>query len=108
MHAVVLERSKPVEESPLCLVELPTPEPGPGEIRIRVEAGGACHTDLNSFPPALSAVQLPTFLKGTFQFRRASRRVLISQGFMRKRIVLPSPTGSIVSSSRFVSIARTP
>jgi propanol-preferring alcohol dehydrogenase len=43
MHAVVLERSKPVEESPLCLVELPTPEPGPGEIRIRVEAGGACH-----------------------------------------------------------------
>jgi NADPH:quinone reductase-like Zn-dependent oxidoreductase len=43
MRAIVLEQSKPVEESPLCLVELPTPEPGPGEIRIRAEAGGACH-----------------------------------------------------------------
>ena len=43
MRAVMLERSKAVEQSPLCLVELPTPGSGPGEIRIRVEAGGACH-----------------------------------------------------------------
>jgi alcohol dehydrogenase, propanol-preferring len=28
-------------------VELPTPEPGPGEVRIRVEACGVCRTDLH-------------------------------------------------------------
>lgn len=28
------------------LVEVPTPEPGPGEVRLRVSAAGACHSDI--------------------------------------------------------------
>src|ERR1700678_1132301 len=30
---------------PLELVERPVPEPGPGEVRIRVQACGVCHSD---------------------------------------------------------------
>src|SRR5690606_40260128 len=28
------------------LVEVPTPEPGPGEVRLKVTAAGACHSDI--------------------------------------------------------------
>jgi D-arabinose 1-dehydrogenase-like Zn-dependent alcohol dehydrogenase len=31
--------------SPLALVERPVPEPGPGKVRIKVEACGICHSD---------------------------------------------------------------
>jgi len=31
--------------SPLELVERPVPEPGPGKVRIKVEACGICHSD---------------------------------------------------------------
>jgi len=47
MRAAVLERSAPVETSPLSLREAPVPEPGPGEIRVRVHACGICRTDLH-------------------------------------------------------------
>jgi propanol-preferring alcohol dehydrogenase len=47
MRAVVIEQQAPIETGPLRLTELPTPQPGPGEIRIRVSACGVCHTDLH-------------------------------------------------------------
>src|SRR6476661_7752533 len=31
--------------SPLELVEWPMPEPGPGKVRVKVEACGICHSD---------------------------------------------------------------
>ena len=34
-------------ESPAELVELPTPEPGPGEVLLRVAGAGLCHSDLH-------------------------------------------------------------
>ena len=43
MRAMVFDR---VDE-PLRLVELPDPEPGPGQIRLRVHACGVCRTDLH-------------------------------------------------------------
>jgi len=43
MRAVVLEEP----EAPLHVEEIPIPEPGPGEILVRVTACGACHTDLH-------------------------------------------------------------
>jgi len=56
MRAAVLERSAPIESSPLILREEPTPSPGPGEIRVRVRACGICRTDLHviegELPPA--------------------------------------------------------
>lgn len=47
MRAQVLRESKPVKEAPLELVDRPVPEPGRGEIRLRVQACGVCHTDLH-------------------------------------------------------------
>lgn len=47
MRAQVLERQGPAEERPLRLRELPTPEPRPGQVLIRISACGVCHTDLH-------------------------------------------------------------
>ena len=35
----------PAPNAPFQLVEIPIPEPGPGTVRIKVEACGICHSD---------------------------------------------------------------
>lgn len=35
-------------DQPLTIDELPVPQPGPGEILVRIEASGVCHTDLHA------------------------------------------------------------
>ena len=40
----VIEIAKP--NAPFELVERPTPEPGPRQVRIKVEACGICHSDV--------------------------------------------------------------
>jgi len=49
MKAMILKGLSQYRESwtPLEPVELPIPEPGPGEIRVRVSACGVCHTELD-------------------------------------------------------------
>jgi propanol-preferring alcohol dehydrogenase len=47
MKAMVLPESKPIEESPLVARDLPVPEPGEGELLVRVEVCGVCRTDLH-------------------------------------------------------------
>jgi propanol-preferring alcohol dehydrogenase len=47
MKAMVLSEPGPVESSPLAMVDLPTPEPGSGEVLVRVEVCGVCRTDLH-------------------------------------------------------------
>lgn len=42
-----LARAAPIETGPLALTELPPPEPGPGELLVRVEVCGVCRTDLH-------------------------------------------------------------
>jgi propanol-preferring alcohol dehydrogenase len=42
-----LARPAPVDTRPLVCVDRPAPEPGPGELRVRVEACGVCRTDLH-------------------------------------------------------------
>src|SRR2546426_4589291 len=37
----------PIDSGPLVPVERPVPEPGPGEIRVKVAACGVCRTDLH-------------------------------------------------------------
>jgi propanol-preferring alcohol dehydrogenase len=34
------------------VVEIPTPEPGPGQIRLRITAAGLCHSDSFIMGPA--------------------------------------------------------
>ncbi len=59
MRAMVLEKPADVREAPLRAVESPEPEPGLGEIRVRVKACGLCHTDLHIVEGELPAPRLP-------------------------------------------------
>lgn len=44
---------------PLQPVELPVPQPGPGELRVRVHACGVCRTDLHIVDGELDGAKLP-------------------------------------------------
>jgi alcohol dehydrogenase, propanol-preferring len=55
MDAMVLERQK----QPLHVRDVPTPEPGPGQLRIRVAACGICRTDLHIVDGDLTEPKLP-------------------------------------------------
>ena len=58
MQAMVLERAG----APLRAASLQVPEPGPGEILIKVAACGVCRTDLHIFDGELSQPKLPLVL----------------------------------------------
>ena len=47
MRAWVLEKQAPIEERPLELKEVHTPNPGPPEVRIKNVACGVCRTDIH-------------------------------------------------------------
>jgi len=47
MKAMIVGKRAPLEERPLQSVERPIPEPGAGEVLIRVEVCGICRTDLH-------------------------------------------------------------
>jgi alcohol dehydrogenase, propanol-preferring len=47
MSAWVVERPAPIDDGPLRRVEREVPQPGPGEIRVRVLTCGVCRTDLH-------------------------------------------------------------
>lgn len=59
MKAMHLKQPMPVDQSPLDLVDLPKPCPGPDEVRIKVSACGVCHTDLHTVEGDLSLPRLP-------------------------------------------------
>lgn len=59
MRALYLTQARPVEAHPLRATELPMPVPGPGELRLRVEACGLCRTDLHIIEGDLSLPTLP-------------------------------------------------
>ena len=47
MRAAVLHQPAPAATRPLAIEDLPIPEPGPGEVLLKVEACGVCRTDLH-------------------------------------------------------------
>jgi propanol-preferring alcohol dehydrogenase len=55
MRAMVLDR----QGQPLRLAELPVPEPGPGQVLLRVHACGVCRTDLHLVDGELPDSRLP-------------------------------------------------
>jgi propanol-preferring alcohol dehydrogenase len=59
MKAMILRRHRLIVENPLELAEVPTPEPGRGEVRIAVRACGICHTDLHTCEGELKGGVLP-------------------------------------------------
>ena len=54
-----LERPAPAASGPLVPVEMPEPQPGPGEIALRVVACAVCRTDLQIVEGDLAAQALP-------------------------------------------------
>jgi alcohol dehydrogenase, propanol-preferring len=66
MRAWVVERPGPIDTGPLVRVERPDPEPGPGEVRIRVSTCGICRTDLH-----LAEGDLPPHRPGTIPGHQA-------------------------------------
>jgi propanol-preferring alcohol dehydrogenase len=56
---MVLREPRPVEENPLEVVDMPAPEPVPGQIRLRVRACGVCHTDLHLVEGEIPSFRLP-------------------------------------------------
>ncbi len=57
--AVVREFGKP-----LTIDEVPVPEPGPGEIQVRIHASGVCHTDLHAAEGDWPVKPNPPFIPG--------------------------------------------
>lgn len=47
MRAWVVHRPGPAAGGPLRLVDRPLPEPGPGQVRVRIRCCGVCRTDLH-------------------------------------------------------------
>jgi propanol-preferring alcohol dehydrogenase len=85
MRAIVLDQQRPIDDSPLELREVPLPEPGPNQIRVKVHCCGLCHTDLHVIEGDLTPRKLPLIpghqIVGTVEkcgkevkrFRRADR-----------------------------------
>ncbi|HEU4402214.1 MAG TPA: zinc-dependent alcohol dehydrogenase family protein [Candidatus Polarisedimenticolia bacterium] len=59
MRAQVLEETALIDEEPLRFRDRPVPEPGAGEVLIRVRACGVCHTDLHIVEGEVRAPRLP-------------------------------------------------
>ena len=61
MKAMLLKKTAPIDEKPLALEDLPIPQPGPGQILVRISACGICHTELDEIEGRLEA-RLPIIL----------------------------------------------
>lgn len=59
MKAMALDDCADVCTNPLVLRELPTPEPGPGQVRVRLSVCGVCRTDLHVVEGELPAAKRP-------------------------------------------------
>lgn len=85
MRAAVLDQQRPIDKNPLVLRDVPFPEPGPSQIRVKVHCCALCHTDLHVIEGDLPGHKLPLIpghqIVGTVEkagsqvkkFRRADR-----------------------------------
>lgn len=64
MRAMILEKLAPITPGsvPLRLTDLPDPEPGPGQVLIRVRTCGVCHTELDEIEGRTAPPRLPVVL----------------------------------------------
>ena len=51
-------------DQPLEIIEVPIPEPGPGQILVRIEASGLCHTDIHAARGDWPVKPTPPFIPG--------------------------------------------
>ncbi len=59
MRAWRLYHQAPIETEPMRLEDVPIPEPGPGQVRLKVQVCGVCHTDLHTVEGDIHPPRLP-------------------------------------------------
>jgi alcohol dehydrogenase, propanol-preferring len=59
MRALLLESPQSADNSPLRLADIPLPEPGSGEVRVRIRCCAVCHTDLHIVEGDLPLPRIP-------------------------------------------------
>ncbi|HLA83684.1 MAG TPA: zinc-dependent alcohol dehydrogenase family protein [Thermoguttaceae bacterium] len=59
MKAMLLRRIAPIDTSPLVLTDVPLPEPGPSEVRVKVHCCAVCRTDLHVIEGDLPQAKMP-------------------------------------------------
>ena len=59
MRALLLDSPRSADRSPLRHADLPVPEPGGGEIRVRIRCCAVCHTDLHIVEGDLPLPKIP-------------------------------------------------
>ncbi|MCJ7702775.1 MAG: zinc-dependent alcohol dehydrogenase family protein [Anaerolineales bacterium] len=59
MRAMQFVKQKPTVENSLLLTELPVPEPGAAQVRLRVQVCGVCHTDLHIVEGEIFPTKMP-------------------------------------------------
>src|SRR5262249_58189290 len=59
MKACLLRSIAPIEQNPLELTEAPQPQPGAGQVRVKVSVCGVCRTDLHVIEGELPRQVLP-------------------------------------------------
>ncbi|XVX21343.1 zinc-dependent alcohol dehydrogenase family protein [Actinomycetota bacterium] len=47
MRSWVVRQPGPIDDGPLAMLDRPVPEPGPGQVRVKVTCCGVCRTDLH-------------------------------------------------------------
>jgi len=62
MRAFQLATPAAIESNPLRPADLPIPQPGPGQVRIKVSICGVCHTDLHTAEAEIHPPRLPVTL----------------------------------------------
>jgi propanol-preferring alcohol dehydrogenase len=60
MQAMQLRQTAPIDTFPLVAVDVAAPQPGPGQVRLKVHTCGVCHTDLHLVEGDLPLPHLPT------------------------------------------------
>ena len=76
MKAAVLESITNIREHPrpLSFVDLPDPDPGEGQILVRVSACGVCHTDLSAMTGVFGTDGFPFLLTNDASLRDLQKR----------------------------------
>ena len=59
MKAMQLQQPAPIDASPLVAVDIDLPQPGPGQVRLKIHTCGVCHTDLHIVEGELNLPHLP-------------------------------------------------
>jgi propanol-preferring alcohol dehydrogenase len=60
MKAMQLRQTASIDTAPLVATEIDTPQPGPGQVRLKIHTCGVCHTDLHIVEGELALPHLPT------------------------------------------------